>query len=614
MATHLARAQEVLRTVFGYHEFRGNQAEIISTICEGGNALVLMPTGGGKSLCYQVPALLRPGVGVVVSPLIALMHDQVSALLQNGVQAARLNSSLSSREASAVWRALEGNALDLLYVAPERLLQPQFLEFLATRTISLFAIDEAHCVSQWGHDFRKEYLGLSILAEKFPAVPRIALTATADTLTKNEIVQQLRLQGARTFVSSFDRPNITYEVVLRKEGKAQILDYISLPERRGAAGIIYCMTRNQVEELTQWLQENGVSALAYHAGFTPEERRCAQDRFIKEEGLIMVATIAFGMGIDKPDVRFVIHLDLPKSMEAYYQETGRAGRDGLPSSALLLYGLKDVMMVKRLIDNSECDTNRKLIEQRKLNSLLAFCEAVTCRRQVLLRYFSEERTEPCGNCDICFSPPAQIDGTLMSQKVMSAILRTGQRFGAQHIVDVLRGVLNEKVQRLAHNRLPTFGVGKDISKVVWHSVIRQLIAADYIRVTNSEYAVLFLSNQCRDVLQGARRVMLREDLPAQGRVKKGRDKVVKTIRPVVSGEPGDPESRELFARLKQLRMRLAKAQGLPPYMVFKDDTLLEMARVKPASLEKMLDISGVGAKKLEQYGEDFLGVILDGVR
>ena len=608
MIGHLARAQEVLRSVFGYHEFRGHQAEIISTICDGGDALVLMPTGGGKSLCYQLPALLRPGLGIVVSPLIALMHDQVSALLQNGVQAACLNSALTSREASSVWKALELNKLDLLYVAPERLLQPQFLEFLTTRTISLFAIDEAHCVSQWGHDFRKEYLGLSILAEKFPTVPRIALTATADTLTKNEIVQQLGLQNAPTFVSSFDRPNITYEVVLRNDGKAQILDYLSQGERKGAAGIIYCMTRNQVEDVAQWLQESGVLALAYHAGFSSEERRFSQDRFIKEEGLIMVATIAFGMGIDKPDVRFVIHLDMPKSMEAYYQETGRAGRDGLPSSALLLYGLKDVMMVKRLIDASESVASRKLIEQRKLNSLLAFCEATTCRRQVLLRYFSEERIEPCGNCDICFSPPAQIDGTLMSQKVMSAIVRTGQRFGAQHIVDVLRGVLNEKMQRLAHHKLPTFGVGKETSKMVWHSVIRQLIAADYIRVTNSEYAMLFLSDQCRDVLQGGTKVMLRDDVPFQGRTKKS-NKIVRTLNPVVKGLVNDSTSDELFAKLKQLRMKLAKTQGLPPYMVFKDDTLLEMARVKPASLEKMLDISGVGTKKLEQYGERFLEVI-----
>jgi ATP-dependent DNA helicase RecQ len=604
------RAYELLRTIFGYHEFRGNQLEIIKTICAGKDALVLMPTGGGKSVCYQIPVLLRQGLGVVVSPLIALMHDQVHALRQNGVRAACLNSGLSASVARQVWSDLSKGRIDILYVAPERLLQPRFLEFLTSTQIALFAIDEAHCVSQWGHDFRKEYLCLSILAEQFPSVPRIALTATADVLTRSEIASQLKLQNAATFVSSFDRPNITYEVLLRNDGKSQILDYIMHEERRGCAGIIYCMTRNQVEDMAEWLCSKGINALAYHAGFPTDQRQAAQDRFINEDGLVMVATIAFGMGIDKPDVRYVIHLDLPKSMEAYYQETGRAGRDGLPSSALLLYGLKDVVMVKRLIEGSQMEMSRKLIEQRKLNSLIGFCEATTCRRQVLLRYFGEDYPDKCDNCDVCFVPPIQIDGTVLSQKVLSAIARTGQRFGAQHIVDVLRGVKNERIERLAHHTLPTFGVGKDVSKKQWHSVIRQLIATDYIRVADSEYAVLLLSEKARDVLSGMTTVMLRDDLmlTAKSNTKK-KDLKVATKKNHL-GYLLKADEKGLLSKLKNLRMQLAKEQHLPPYMVFKDNTLLEMVTVLPKSLSQMLEITGVGQKKLEQYGEEFLKLIL----
>jgi ATP-dependent DNA helicase RecQ len=621
LTTIVDTAHSLLRSIYGYHHFRDRQLNVITTLCRGEDALVLMPTGGGKSICYQLPALIRPGLGVVVSPLIALMHDQVTALQQVGVSAAYINSSQSGIEAKKVWRALHTDKLDILYVAPERLLQPSFLEFLTTKKIALFAIDEAHCVSQWGHDFRKEYLGLSVLEKLFPSVPRIALTATADELTREEIKTRLGLKKASSFVSAFDRPNITYEVALRKEGKAQMLSYINAPERKGQAGIVYCMTRNQVEEVANWLTQRGIDALPYHAGFTPEVRRITQDRFIKEDGVVMVATIAFGMGIDKPDVRFVVHLDIPKNLESYYQETGRAGRDGLPSWALLLYGLKDVVMVKRMIAASDADESRKQIEQRKLNSLLGFCETIECRRQVLLRYFGDILPEHCGNCDTCFRPPVTWDATVSSQKVLSAIIRTGQRFGAQHIVDVLRGTRNERNQRLGHDKLPTFGVGAETSVLQWHSVIRQLIATDYIRVTTSEYAVLTVGPLGREILSGKKSVQLRVDVLQSSKKHQRESAITQRKTSHVSsttngkGSSSDKEvdssdfNEELFEKLRALRLRLAKTQRVPPYIIFKDDTLKDIARIKPKTLEQLLDVSGVGEKKLKMYGIKILEVV-----
>ncbi|HYC01656.1 MAG TPA: DNA helicase RecQ, partial [Azospirillaceae bacterium] len=503
-------ALDILKNVFGYSAFRGQQQEIVEHVIRGGDALVLMPTGGGKSLCYQIPALARPGVAIVVSPLIALMRDQVDALRQVGVKAAYLNSSLEWREAQEVERACERGELDLLYVAPERLVTPRFLELLERSRLSLIAIDEAHCVSQWGHDFRPEYLQLSILHERFPLVPRIALTATADAQTRADMVSRLALSEARQFVSSFDRPNITYRIVPKDSERKQLLEFIRRHHPEDA-GIVYCMSRAKVEDVANWLAEQGLDALPYHAGLPVEVRQGNQDRFIKGEGVVMVATIAFGMGIDKPNVRFVAHLDVPRSLEAYYQETGRAGRDGLPADAILFYGMADVVQLRQMMDQSEASATYKRTERQKLDALLGFCETPRCRRQVLLTYFGEEGHAPCGNCDTCFEPVETYDGTLPAQKALSAVYRTGQRFGVGHLVDVLRGLATEKVTKFHHDKLKTFGVGSDLSKGEWSGVFRQLVAFGYLTADPEGHGGLILTDQARPVLKGEETVRLRKE-------------------------------------------------------------------------------------------------------
>lgn len=599
-----ASALRVLKEVYGYSSFRSPQDKVIAAVASGRDAMVLMPTGGGKSICYQIPSIIRFGVGVIVSPLIALMQDQVGALRELGVQAAALNSGVSAEEQQKIKRALSKNELDLLYVAPERLMMDSFLQFLEAFPIALFAIDEAHCVSQWGHDFRPEYMALSALAERFPSVPRIALTATADELTQREIRQRLHLEDACSFVSSFDRPNISYHVSFRKEVRNQLMHFLSAPEHKGASGIVYCLSRNKVERTAEWLSKQGFRALPYHAGLSNRERSLNQDTFIKEEGVIIVATIAFGMGIDKPDVRFVVHLDLPKSMEAYYQETGRAGRDGMPAKVQLFYGLGDVVAVKRMIESSEASSSQKHIEMRKLNALLGFCETIECRRQVLLGYFGEERKRPCGNCDNCLQPPDLWDGTIASQKVLSAVARTGQRFGAHYIVQVLRGATDERIQRNGHDSLSTFGVGKDLSVQDWNAVIRQLIACDYLKVTASEYAVLKLAPAAKSILAGEHSVSLRvETRKPSWKSKKAKNGVPASSSVALEGDGS------LLEKLKALRRSLAKSAKVPAYFIFHDRTLDDMTSVLPTTREQMLNVQGVGLKKWEKYGEPFLELI-----
>ncbi len=611
-------ALELLRTVFGYGSFRGAQEEIIAHVGGGGDALVLMPTGGGKSLCYQIPALLRPGVAVVVSPLIALMQDQVDALLQLGVRAAFLNSSQEGEEARAVQKRLMNGDLDLLYVAPERLVLDGFLALLdhiqERHGLALFAIDEAHCVSQWGHDFRPEYIQLSILHERFPAVPRVALTATADELTRSEIVSKLGLSGARQFVSSFDRPNIRYRVVEKDNARRQLMDFLKghggHPGHLGEAGIVYCVSRKKVDDTAAWLKDQGIRALPYHAGMDAASRRENQQRFLREAGIVMVATIAFGMGIDKPDVRFVAHLDLPKSLEGYYQETGRAGRDGEPSEAWLAYGLSDVMLLKSWIEQSGAPEDQKRIESQKLSAMLGYCEAVRCRRQVLLNYFGEERHQPCGNCDTCLEPPETWDGTVAAQKFMSAILRTGQRFGAGHLIEILRGKATDKVKDWAHDRLPTFGVGADLDETAWRGVARQLVAMGLLHA--DEHGSLQLTAEARPVLKGEVPLELRRHRPKQGRSKdkrgkEQRGKEHKEGRPAPA--PLDGAGQSLFDALRSWRRRLAEAQEVPPYVILHDATLHELVRLKPGSMEELGQVSGIGAKKLERYGEDLLALL-----
>ncbi|MGQ3671231.1 DNA helicase RecQ [Xanthobacter sp. TB0136] len=594
-----ASPEQVLRHVFGYDAFRGRQKDIVEHMVAGGDALVLMPTGGGKSLCYQVPALVRPGTGIVISPLIALMHDQVQALRQLGVKAAMLNSSLSPAEARQVERDLAQGALDLLYVAPERLLTDSFLHLLEGAHIALFAIDEAHCVSQWGHDFRPEYRQLTLLHERFPGVPRIALTATADGPTRREIVERLALEEGEVFLSSFDRPNIRYRIAPKMNARAQLRAF--LDEHEGDAGIIYCMSRAKVESTAEMLSTEGRTALPYHAGLDAETRARHQDRFLKEEGIVMVATIAFGMGIDKPDVRFVAHLDLPKSIEAYYQETGRAGRDGLPSEALLLYGTEDVAKLIQFVENSDAPDARKRVERQKLDALLGLCETARCRRQVLLSYFEEDLAEPCGNCDTCLNPPRTFDGTQAAQKLLSCIYRTGQMFGAGHVIDVLLGLDNDKVRKFGHENLSTFGIGKDFTRDDWRAIVRQLVAAGFLSVDVEGHGGLSLTERARPVLRGAEKV----ELKAEKRVRPARvTGGGRAERPSLS----NPEDDALFRRLKALRLEIAREQGVPPYVIFHDTTLMEIARVRPRSLAAFGDISGVGEAKLERYGPQFLDV------
>jgi len=591
-----SEAVAVLNEVFGYTAFRGHQAEVIEHVARGGDALVLMPTGSGKSLCYQIPALLRDGVGVVVSPLIALMQDQVAALAELGVRAAFLNSTLSGAQAAEVERRARRGELDLLYVAPERLLTERCLGLLAQARLALLAIDEAHCVSQWGHDFRPEYLQLAVLAERFPGVPRIALTATADAQTRAEILERLQLGKARVFVSSFDRPNIRYRIVEKDDARRQLLDFIRA-EHAGEAGIVYCLSRKKVDETAAALESQGIVALAYHAGMEAQTRRRHQERFQREDGVVMVATIAFGMGIDKPDVRFVAHLDLPKSVEGYYQETGRAGRDGLPADAWMAYGLQDVVQLRRMIDESEAGEAQKRIQTAKLDAMLGLCEAAECRRVRLLAYFGEAAA-PCGNCDSCLDPPATFDGTLPAQQLMSCVYRTGQRFGAIHLIDVLRGEATAKVAQRSHDKLSTFGIGRERSGREWRAIVRQCIALGLLEVDHDAYGALRLAGQSRAVLRGERTVALRAWREPK------RSARAKASQAMLSGA-----AQELFERLRAWRVEAARRHGVPAYVIFHDATLREIARLRPSSLDTLRGISGIGARKLEAYGEDIVGLV-----
>ena len=592
----------LLTTVFGHPAFRGAQQEIVTHVAGGGDALVLMPTGGGKSLCYQLPALLREGTALVVSPLIALMQDQVAALKQLGVRAAFLNSTLDGRAANAVERALREGELDLLYVAPERLMMPRMLDLLHESRIALFAIDEAHCVSQWGHDFRPEYLQLSVLHEQFPEVPRIALTATADPQTRDEIVTRLKLEEARIFVSSFDRPNIRYTIVDKQDPRAQLLRFIR-EDHAGDAGIVYCLSRKKVDETAAWLATQGVRALPYHAGMDTPARARHQARFQQEDGIVVVATIAFGMGIDKPDVRFVAHLDLPKSIEGYYQETGRAGRDGTPADAWMAYGLGDVVQQRRMIDMSEGGETFKRVLLTKLDALLGLCESAGCRRVRLLAYFGEASTpnRNCGNCDNCLEPPQTWDATDAARKALSCIYRTGQRFGAVHLIDVLRGRATERVSQWGHDKLTVFGIGADLDEAMWRNVFRQLVALSYARPDHAAYGSLQLTDASRAVLKGEVRVEMR-------RVMVVKEKSVKTRRGASSGNLPQPNA-VLLNKLKDWRFVEAQSQAVPAFVIFHDSTLAGIAAANPKTLDALAEISGIGAKKLERYGTAILDLL-----
>jgi ATP-dependent DNA helicase RecQ len=593
-----SRPLQLLNSVFGHPAFRGAQADIVGHVAGGGDALVLMPTGGGKSLCYQLPALLREGTALVVSPLIALMQDQVAALKQLGVRAAFLNSTLDGREVNACEKALRNGELDLLYVAPERLMMPRMLECLAGSRLALFAIDEAHCVSQWGHDFRPEYLQLSVLHERFPEVPRIALTATADPQTRSEIIRRLALDGARVFISSFDRPNIRYTIVDKQDARARLLRFIR-DEHGGEAGIVYCLSRRKVDETAVWLVSQGVRAVPYHAGMDAASRAENQARFQREEGIVVVATIAFGMGIDKPDVRFVAHLDLPKSIEGYYQETGRAGRDGLPADAWMAYGLGDVVQQRRMIDQSEGSEEFRRVSVAKLDALLGLCETAGCRRVRLLGYFGE-MSAPCGNCDTCLEPPQIWDATEAARKALSCVYRTGQRFGAVHLIDVLRGRVTDRVTQWGHDRLKVFGVGADLDEAAWRNVFRQLAALGHVVPDHEAYGALRLTEVSRPVLKGEQRVEMRHAVPRRGRVAKTR----RAGMTVPSGADA-----ALLERLKVWRAEQARGQSVPAYVIFHDRTLTEIAAARPADMDALSAVSGIGAKKLERYGPAVLDLV-----
>lgn len=595
---------DILHSVFGYKSFRGQQAEIIDYILEGKDALILMPTGGGKSLCYQIPALCLPGITVVVSPLIALMQDQVEALKQLDIKASVLNSTLSAKKAIKVEEQMLSGELDIVYVSPERLNTESFQNLLDQCEISLFAIDEAHCVSQWGHDFRPEYLQFSKLKKKFPEVPRIALTATADELTRQDIIKHLRLEKGRVFVSSFDRPNIRYKVMPKDNEKKQLLAFLE-NEHKGDSGIVYCISRKKVMDTAEWLQKQGYDVWPYHAGLKKDERMKNQERFIKDDGVIMVATIAFGMGIDKPDVRFVAHLDLPKSVESYYQETGRAGRDGLPSDAWMVYGAEDIVKLRQFIMMSDATGEHKMLEHQKLDALVGYAETIRCRRQVLLEYFGEKSDDKsCENCDTCLEPVKSFDGTLQVQKALSCIYRTGQMFGVTHLINVLLGKEDEKVKRFNHNKISTFGIGQEYDKTQWKSVFRQIIATGLVMVDLEAYGALKLTAQSNKILRGEEKIHLREDVMA----KKNSSKVKKE-KPAKRSTLSNSEDETLFQELRACRLSLAKEQGVPPYVIFHDSTLIEMVNKKPSSLYELSFISGVGHSKLDRYGDQFLTII-----
>jgi len=594
-----ASPQSILNDVFGYPTFRGDQEAAIGAALDGHDSLVLQPTGGGKSICYQIPAMLMDGVTLVVSPLIALMQDQVAALDTLGIGAAFLNSTLSGAEQSAVYARLSSGEISLLYVAPERLMQSQTIRRLQSINIVLIAIDEAHCVSQWGHDFRVDYLSLGQLADYFPGVPRMALTATATPEVRDEITEQLRLVNPQRFVAKFDRPNIRYQVQSKVDAKRQLLALLA--DHRGDAGIVYCMSRKKTESTAEWLCKEGFVALPYHAGLAAATRAEHQHRFVSEDGVVIVATIAFGMGIDKPDVRFIAHLDLPKSMESYYQETGRAGRDGEPSVAWMVYGLQDVVRLSQMVETSQAGEARKRNERAKLDALLGWCEVTECRRRSLLAYFGDEMEQDCGNCDVCLTPPEVFDGTEVARKILSAVFRTGQRFGAVHVVDVLMGKDTEKVRQHGHNELVVFGLGGELDQKQWRSVIRQLVVLGLMTVDSAGYGALQLSEKSRPLLRGEVDLPLRRDLLVASKARKSKRKTVDIA----------DQDRGLFDALRECRKELADENGVPPYVIFHDSTLMQMAEEKPVTPDAFLQISGVGQTKLERYGSSFLKVICD---
>ncbi|HEY3300570.1 MAG TPA: DNA helicase RecQ [Methylophilaceae bacterium] len=599
-------ALQTLQTTFGYKAFRGEQQAIVEHVIAGGDALVLMPTGGGKSLCYQIPALIRDGLAIIVSPLIALMQNQVEALQQLGVEAAYLNSSLSAEDNMRITQRILSGEIKLLYVAPERLLVSSFLSLLDKVNmhigLALFAIDEAHCVSQWGHDFRPEYQQLTVLHDRFPNVPRIALTATADAPTRAEIVSQLTLENARQFISSFDRSNIRYHVTVKNNARQQLLRFIEA-EHPDDAGIIYCLSRKKVEETAAWLSDQGWKALPYHAGLDAKIREANQRRFLREESIIMVATIAFGMGIDKPNVRFVAHLDLPKSMEGYYQETGRAGRDGLPANAWMTYGMGDVVSMRKMLDSGDASEERKRLERLKLDALLGFCESTACRHQTILRYFGEEHPGNCGECDNCINPVDTWDATQAAQMALSCVYRTGQRFGTGHLIDVLTGKSTVQIDRFQHKSLSTYGIGQALNQAQWSSVYRQLTAAGFLETDIEAYGGLRLTDAARPILKGEQEVWLRRDVAPEKRASTAER--ASRSKEAYAGVADDP----LWQALKTKRMQLAKEQGVPPYVIFHDSTLLEILNQKPQTLDQMGRISGIGQAKLLKYGDDFLEVL-----